>query len=66
MVHPTNVRVTQTHNNMKATIVFDTPTKKRGWAVTRVFKDERHMDNFISYIERTKSGFKYDETYIEG
>lgn len=51
---------------IKATIVFDTPTRKRGWSVTKMFNGEHHIDAFIDYIERTKSGFKYDETYIEG
>jgi hypothetical protein len=49
---------------IKATIVFDTPTKKRGWSVTKMFNGDRHVDAFINYIERNKPGFKYDETYI--
>lgn len=49
---------------MKATLVFHTPEKARGWSVTRFFSDSRHMKNFINYIERTKSGFQYDEHYI--
>jgi len=50
---------------MKATIVFHTPDRHRGWIVTKTFNDKFHMDNWIEYIERTKYGFTYDEHYIE-
>ena len=50
---------------MRATIVFHTPDRHRGWSVTKTFNDKLHMDNFINHIERTKHGFKYDEHYIQ-
>jgi hypothetical protein len=50
---------------MRATIVFHTLDRHRGWSVTKTFNDKLHMDNFISHIERTKHGFKYDEHYIQ-
>ena len=34
----------------------------RKWAVTRVFNDDKHVDNFIDYIMRTK-GWNLDEVF---
>lgn len=36
---------------------------RRGWGVTREFKDQQHLDNFIAYMEREK-GFTAEEVYI--
>ena len=48
---------------MKATIVFHTQDRPRGWKVTRFFENQTHMDNFIKFVERYKH-FTYDEHYV--
>jgi hypothetical protein len=53
---------------MKATLQFETGKINYGkgkslWTLTKEFKDQKHMDNFISYICRTK-GYFLDEVYI--
>jgi len=48
---------------MKATIVFNTQDKPRGWKVTKCFSDPRHMKNYIKCVER-KGEFTYDEHYV--
>ena len=48
---------------MKATIVFHTPEKARGWKVTKYFSNSRHLKNYIKCVERTGE-FTYDEHYI--
>ena len=53
----------QTTQHMKATIVFNTQDKPRGWKVTKCFSDSRHMKNYIKCVER-KGEFTYDEHYI--
>lgn len=55
-------------NTMKVTLQFETGKPRFGrhkglWTLTKEFKDEKHMDNFISYIIRTK-GYMLDEVYI--
>lgn len=52
---------------MKVTLQFETgkPRYNGGkglWTLTKEFKDEKHMNNFISYIIRTK-GYMLDELY---
>ncbi len=54
---------------MKVTLQFETgkPRYNGGkglWTLTKEFKDEKHMDNFISYIIRTK-GYMLDELYYD-
>jgi len=53
--------------NMKATIYFETGNLslygKGTWKVTKKFADQRHLDNFIAYIMRTK-GYLLDEVFI--
>lgn len=36
----------------------------RTWSLTKDFKDEQHIDNFIAYIKR-KKGYELDELWIE-
>ena len=55
---------------IRATIQFDNGKRgswhrggRSGWGVTREFKDQQHLDNFISYMEREK-GLTADEVYI--
>ncbi len=53
---------------MNATIQFETLKEKSSggkllWTITKDFNDERHMNNFIDYICRTK-GYNLDELYI--
>ena len=55
---------------IRATIQFDNGKRgswhrggRRGWGVTREFKDQQHLDNFLAYMEREK-GFTADEVYI--
>jgi len=53
---------------MKATLQFETGKPKYGrgkalWTLTKDFADEKHMDNFIAYICRTK-GYYLDEVFI--
>jgi len=57
---------------IKATLQFDNghrgdwrkPMPTRGWVVRRYFNDESHMENFISYIERT-TDMPLLEVYVE-
>ena len=57
---------------IKATLQFDNGSRShwsarnpsRGWVVLRYFNDESHMENFISYIERT-TDMTLLEVYIE-
>lgn len=49
---------------MRATIKFRTERAK-DWYVTKEFADEKHMDNFIGYICRTKDGYTLDEVFPE-
>ena len=55
---------------IKATIQFDNGSsgnwrtgKNSGWAVTKEFNDQEHMDNFIASVER-KTGMPLDEVWI--
>ena len=55
---------------IKATIQFDNGNsgnwrtgRNAGWAVTKVFNDQAHMDNFIASVER-KTGMPLDEVWI--
>ena len=45
---------------MKATIQFETGSGL--WTVCKEFKDEKHVDNFIRYIMRTKD-YYLDEVW---
>jgi len=47
---------------LKATIKFNTQDFSPAWCVTREFNDQKHLNNFIEYIERTK-GYTLDEVY---
>ena len=53
---------------MKATVQFYTGITARNprgtWAVRKEFKDDRHLDNFINYIQRTK-GWNLDEVWVD-
>jgi hypothetical protein len=54
---------------MKATLQFETGKIPYGrgkplWTLTKEFKDQKHMDNFIAYIHRTK-GYYLDEVFLE-
>ena len=53
---------------MKATVQFYTGITARNprgtWAVRKTFKDNRHLDNFIDYIQRTK-GWNLDEVWVD-
>ena len=49
---------------MKATLKFRTERAK-DWYVTKEFADEKHMDNFINYICRTKFGHSLDEVFLD-
>jgi hypothetical protein len=47
-----------------AAVQFYTGKGVRGiWDMSKVFNDERHMDNFISFMERNK-GWKLDEVWL--
>lgn len=48
---------------IRATVQFYTGSPY-GWYVTKMFKDEEHIDNFIAYIKRTR-GWNLDELWIE-
>jgi hypothetical protein len=48
---------------IKATIKFRTKDAE-DWYITRDFNDEKHIDNFVSYIER-KLGYHMDEVWRE-
>lgn len=52
---------------LNVTLQFETfkPHYGRGkalWTLTKEFKDESHIKNFISYIKKTK-GYMLDEIY---
>jgi len=47
--------------SMSVVLVFRT-RNAREWVVSREFKDEAHMNNFIAYI-RNKFGYELDEVY---
>ena len=49
---------------MKATIKFRTD-RATDWYVTKEFADEKHLDNYINYICRTKFGYTLDEVFPE-
>jgi hypothetical protein len=54
---------------MRATLQFETGKVSYGrgkalWTMTKEFKDEKHMDNFIAYICKTK-GYYLDEVYLD-
>ena len=54
---------------MKATIQFETgkPHYGRGksiWTINKEFNGQRHMDNFINYITKSK-GYFLDEVFIQ-
>ena len=49
---------------MKATIKFRTD-RATDWYVTKEFADEKHLDNYIGYIYRTKQGYLCDEVFLE-
>lgn len=54
---------------IQATIQFNThrPTfngKRSQWVVTRDFNDEKHIDNFVAYMYRTK-GYTLDEIWTK-
>jgi len=49
---------------MKATIKFRTD-RATDWYVTREFADEKHLDNYIEYICRTKQGYLCDEVFYD-
>jgi len=49
---------------MKATIKFRTD-RATDWYVTREFADEKHLDNYIGYICRTKQGYLCDEVFYD-
>ena len=46
---------------IEATIQFDTATGRK-WTVRRKFTDEKHVKNFINYIEK-KKGYTFDERW---
>ena len=46
---------------IEATIQFDTDTGRK-WTVRRKFTDEKHVKNFINYIEK-KKGYTFDERW---
>ena len=46
---------------IEATIQFDTETGRK-WTVRRKFTDEKHVKNFINYIEK-KKGYTFDERW---
>jgi hypothetical protein len=53
---------------VKASIYFETGSmnmanKKSLWWVYKEFNDDKHLDNFINYIIRTK-GYLLDEVHI--
>lgn len=52
-------------SKIEATVVFLVgKTRVSGrHKITRVFEDEKHLDNFIKYMERTK-GWEQDEVYV--
>ena len=49
---------------MKATIKFRTD-RATDWYVTKEFADEKHLDNYIGYICRTKQGYLCDEVFYD-
>ena len=49
---------------MKATIKFRTD-RATDWYVTKEFADEKHIDNYIGYICRTKQGYLCDEVFYD-
>lgn len=46
---------------IEATVQFNTSTGRK-WTVRRKFTDERHLSNFINYIEK-KKGYRFDERW---
>ena len=44
-----------------AVIQFNTASLRK-WSMKKAFNDERHLDNFIEYICRTK-GYTLDEVW---
>ena len=54
---------------MRATLQFETGKVSYGrgkslWTMTKEFKDEKHMDNFIAYICKSKN-YLLDEVWVE-
>jgi len=49
---------------MKATLKFKTD-RGADWHLTKEFADDKHMDNFIGYICKTKKGYTLDEVFPE-
>lgn len=49
---------------MSVVLVFRT-RNAREWVVSREFRDEAHMNNFIAYI-KNKFGYELDEVYKQG
>ena len=47
---------------MKKKIQFLVPPHARKWVVVKEFKDERHYDNYVSYMEQ-KKGYTFDEVW---
>ena len=52
---------------VNVTLQFETLKPRYGggkslWVLTKEFNDEKHMNNFIEYICRTK-GYQLDEVY---
>jgi len=48
---------------MTATLKFRT-LQARDWVLTKDFEDQKHIDNFIQYIHRTK-GYMLDELWCD-
>ena len=69
---PIQVLTSKDFSMIKATLQFDNGSRShwssrypsRGWVVRRYFNDESHMENFISYIERT-TDMPLLEVYME-
>ena len=51
-------------NKIFATVVFKVSLSgKANWPVKKVFENQAHLDNFVSYMERNR-GWKFDELYV--
>jgi len=48
--------------DMRKKIQFIIPPHAKKWVVEKEFKDERHYDNYVSYMVREK-GYTLDETW---